>query len=41
MTLENLAGLARMPPTGGLVVVGGPRNPAGSGAPSTILGLVP
>ena len=41
MTLENLAGLDRMPPTGGLLVVGGPRNRAGSGAPSTILGLVP
>ena len=33
--------LDRMPPTGALLVVGGPRNRAGSGAPSTILGLVP
>jgi kynurenine formamidase len=41
MTLENLAGLQQMPPTGGFLVVGGPRNRAGSGAPSTILGLVP
>jgi kynurenine formamidase len=41
MTLENLAGLDRMPPTGAWLVVGGPRNRAGSGAPSTILGLVP
>ena len=33
--------LDRMPPTGAWLVVGGPRNRAGSGAPSTILGLVP
>lgn len=41
MTLENLAGLDRMPANGGVLVVGGPRNRDGSGAPSTILGLVP
>ena len=41
LTLENLAGLDRMPPNGAWLAVGGPRNRAGSGAPSTILGLVP
>jgi kynurenine formamidase len=39
-TLENLAGLGQMPPNGAWIVVGGPRNKAGSGAPSTIFGLV-
>ncbi len=41
LVLENLDGLGRMPAVGGWVVVGGPRNKAGSGAPSTIVGLVP
>ncbi len=41
LTLENLANLGRLPAAGGWVVIGGPRNRVGSGAPSTILGLVP
>jgi kynurenine formamidase len=40
-TLENLTHLGRMPVTGGWVVIGGPRNRHGSGAPSTIFGLIP
>jgi kynurenine formamidase len=41
LTLENLTNLGRIPADGGWVVIGGPRNRAGSGAPSTILGLAP
>jgi len=41
LTLENLTNLEAMPTTGGWIVVGGPRNRNGSGAPSTIFGLVP
>jgi kynurenine formamidase len=40
-TLENLANLKEMPATGGWIVIGGPRNARGSGAPSTVFGLVP
>jgi kynurenine formamidase len=40
-TLENLTGLDQMPTTGAWIVIGGPRNRHGSGAPSTIFGLVP
>ena len=40
-TLENLTNLGAMPATGGWIVIGGPRNRHGSGAPSTILGLIP
>jgi kynurenine formamidase len=40
-TLENLTNLDAMPPAGGWIVIGGPRNAAGSGAASTIFGLVP
>jgi kynurenine formamidase len=40
-TIENLANLARMPTRGGWIVIGGPRNGRGSGAPSTVFGLVP
>ena len=40
-TLENLAHLGEMPTTGGWIVIGGPRNANGSGAPSTVFGLVP
>ena len=41
LTLENLTNLDRLPPSGAWIIVGGPRNRAGSGAPSSILGLVP
>ena len=41
LTLENLTGLNQMPPNGGWIVVGGPRHVNGSGATSTIFGLVP
>jgi kynurenine formamidase len=40
-TLENLTNLGAMPATGGWIVIGGPRNRQGSGAPSTVFGLVP
>jgi kynurenine formamidase len=41
VTLENLTGLGQLPPKGAWIVVGGPRNREGSGAPATIYGLVP
>lgn len=41
LTLENLTNLEAMPTTGGWIVVGGPRNRNGSGAPSTIFGFGP
>jgi kynurenine formamidase len=41
VTLENLTGLGQLPPKGAWIVVGGPRNRAGSGSPATIYGLVP
>jgi kynurenine formamidase len=41
LTLENLTNLDRLPATGAWVVVGGPRNAAGSGAPGSIVALVP
>jgi kynurenine formamidase len=40
-TLENLTNLGEMPTQGGWIVIGGPRNRNGSGAPSTVFGLVP
>lgn len=40
-TLENLTNLGAMPATGGWIVIGGPRNQQGSGAPSTIFALIP
>jgi kynurenine formamidase len=40
-TLENLTNLDAMPATGGWLVIGGPRNARGSGAPSTVFGLIP
>ena len=40
-TLENLTNLDQMPASGGWIVFGGPRNRAGSGAPSTVFGLTP
>ncbi|HXS66466.1 MAG TPA: cyclase family protein [Streptosporangiaceae bacterium] len=39
--LENLRGLAELPPAGGWIIVGGIRTRAGSGSPATIFGLVP
>ena len=41
MHLENLCGLAQMPPAGGWIVVGGLRIQHGSGSPATVLGLIP
>jgi kynurenine formamidase len=41
LTLENLTNLDRLPAKGAWLVVGGPRNRAGSGAPSSVIGLVP
>lgn len=40
-TLENLTNLGAMPSTGGWIVIGGPMNRNGSGAASTVFGLVP
>jgi kynurenine formamidase len=40
-TLENLTNLGRLPERGGWIVIGGPTNRHGSGAPSTVFGLVP
>jgi kynurenine formamidase len=40
-TLENLTHLGALPTTGAWIVFGGPRNLDGSGAPSTVFGLVP
>lgn len=41
IVLANLTNLDRMPAAGGWIVVGGPRNAAGTGAPCTVLGLIP
>ena len=41
MHLENLRGLAELPPAGGWIIVGGIRTEAGSGSPATVFGLVP
>lgn len=40
-TLENLTNLRALPATGAWVVIGGPRNSDGSGAPASIFALVP
>jgi kynurenine formamidase len=40
-TLENLTNLGAMPTTGAWIVIGGPANRNGSGAASTMFGLVP
>jgi kynurenine formamidase len=40
-TIENMTNLDAMPTTGGWVLIGGPRNRHGSGAPSSIFGLIP
>ncbi|HET6657208.1 MAG TPA: cyclase family protein [Gaiellaceae bacterium] len=39
--IENMAGLQKMPPKGGWIIVGGVRNEGGSGSPATVFGLVP
>ncbi len=41
LTLENLTNLGAMPATGAWIVIGGPRNRNGTGAPSSVIGLVP
>jgi kynurenine formamidase len=41
MHLENLRGLAQMPPAGGWIIVAGIRTSGGSGSPATVFGLVP
>ena len=40
-TLENLTNLGALPTTGAWIIWGGPRNQDGSGAPSTVFGLIP
>jgi kynurenine formamidase len=41
ISLENLANLGALPPAGAWVLVGGPRNHAGSGSTATIFGVLP
>lgn len=41
ISLENLANLGALPPTGAWVLVGGPINHAGSGSTATIYGVIP
>jgi kynurenine formamidase len=41
ISLENMANLEALPPTGAWVLVGGPRNKNGSGSTATIFGLIP
>jgi kynurenine formamidase len=41
ISLENMANLADLPTTGAWVLVGGPRNAAGSGSTATIYGVLP
>jgi len=40
-TLENLTNLGALPAVGAWITWGGPRNREGSGAPSTVFGLMP
>jgi kynurenine formamidase len=40
-TLENLTNLGEVPARGSWIVIGGPRNDKGSGAPSSIIALIP
>ncbi len=40
-TLENLTNLSDVPARGSWIVIGGPRNQRGSGAPSSIMALIP
>lgn len=41
ISLENLANLRALPPTGAWVLVGGARNKNGSGSTATIFGFIP
>jgi len=41
MHLENLCGLAKLPPAGGWIIVAGVRTSGGSGSPASVFGLVP
>jgi kynurenine formamidase len=41
VTLENLAHLGALPPTGAWIALGSPRNANGSGAPGTVFGFIP
>jgi kynurenine formamidase len=41
ITLENLTNLDALPAVGAWIVVGGPRNAHGSGAPGTVMAIVP
>jgi kynurenine formamidase len=41
ISLENLANLESLPARGAAVLVGGPRNKAGSGSTATIFGVLP
>jgi kynurenine formamidase len=41
ISLENLANLGSLPPTGAWVLVGGPRHKVGSGSTATIFGVLP
>lgn len=41
ISLENLTNLASLPAAGAWVLVGGPRNKAGSGSTATIYGVLP
>ena len=41
ISLENLANLESLPARGAWVLVGGPRNKAGSGSTATIYGVLP
>ena len=41
MHLENLCGLAKLPPAGGWIIVAGIRTSGGSGSPASVIGLVP
>ncbi len=41
VTLENLTHLGALPPTGAWIVLGSPRNANGSGAPGTVMALLP
>jgi kynurenine formamidase len=41
MHLENLCGLAKLPPAGGWIIVAGIRTAGGSGSPASVFGLVP